>query len=487
MAGAAVAGFAGCAMTGSLVVAVAPLLTLVGLALLWRQSLDRLILALLALTLLFDDPAEQPFMDQWDWPGEAVGRVWHLPLSNTVGAPVPFSPRLLLVGLILVLALTRPWSRPGGHAVALLKALGVAVAAVMGSVLWGAARGGNLQQAYFQVFPLLVIVALAVSCCLAVSPELIARIEKVLLIAAVLRAIMCVYLYATVFRPSGESFLYVTNHSDSMLWVVAIAVLAGRCAASIGRQPQRWRVGVMVLLALAIAANNRRIAWVELALVLGYMAWASPPRLHRLRTRAALVVVPLLTLYAVAGIAAPPSRLFAPVQSLVTLNDQSDSSTMSREVENSNLIRTLATAGPLGVGFGHEYVEFVVGDDISELFPQYRYLPHNSILGLWAFGGLLGFTGFMLPFVLGLAGAARLRHSDAARGASAIWLAGAITSFVLMAWGDIGLQATAPGFLGAIAVGLAGGCSPQRGRPAAPALVPAPVPVMPHTSNGVMS
>ena len=69
-----------------------------------------------------------------------------------------------------------------------------------------------------------------------------------------------------------------------------------------------------------------------------------------------------------------------------------DSSTRWRDVENWNLAMSIRQHPILGLGLGHEYTEFVKGDDISSLFADFRGWPHNSVLGLILFAGPFGFT-----------------------------------------------------------------------------------------------
>ncbi|MEZ5264503.1 MAG: O-antigen ligase family protein [Acidimicrobiales bacterium] len=450
-------GVLGAMATGSLVVAVAPALALVAVQLLRFQPVSRLFLVMVAATLLLDHPAEQPYLGQWRSPLHAIGELWFNPLSHTAaGVPLPLAPALLVTVWLAWRALTERQSRLGPTGRLYLRVSALAATTLLAAQVYGVARGGDLRQTFYQVSPMLLTIAVGVAACLLGNRQLLLKLERIVLVVAAVRALVCLYLYITVFRPSGESFLYVTTHSDSVLWVVALAMLTGKLIATFRLEPQRGRVALALLYLGAITANNRRLAWVELGVVVAYAVWATPPRLHRLRARVAAVAVPVLLVYTVIGLSAPPSRLFMPVQALNSVNDETDSSTMSREIENHNLFVTIQQGGLLGVGFGHEYTEQIVGPDISTAFPQYRYLPHNSLLGLIAFAGPVGFIGFWLPFVVAMGAAARLRsHPSRRLRAAGVWFAGAIIAYTLMAWGDIGLQSSLNTVLGAVGAGLA--------------------------------
>jgi O-antigen ligase len=116
-----------------------------------------------------------------------------------------------------------------------------------------------------------------------------------------------------------------------------------------------------------------------------------------------------------------------------------DRSTWNRDVENFNLISMSRARPLLGTGFGHPYTETVRGDNIS-WFREYRFLPHNSILGIWAFGGLIGFTGLWATPVVGMLLAARsyLRSRSPEQRVTAFAAIASIMIYVLHCWGDIG-------------------------------------------------
>jgi len=75
------------------------------------------------------------------------------------------------------------------------------------------------------------------------------------------------------------------------------------------------------------------------------------------------------------------------VRSLV--DSKTDASTEWRELENLDLVTSLRSSPVLGLGFGHKYIGPV---NIEDVYAQEHFLPHNSLLGVWAFGGIIGFT-----------------------------------------------------------------------------------------------
>jgi O-antigen ligase len=196
------------------------------------------------------------------------------------------------------------------------------------------------------------------------------------------------------------------------------------------------------LLAGGMIANNRRVVWLELAagLVAAY-AISPPMRAKRAVKRTALRALPIALLYCAAGWGSG-SGIFAPVRILRSVVDSnSDGSTEWRDWENYNLVYTLRQNPLLGTGYGHPYEEAVKLPDISNVYALERYVPHNSILGLWAYGGLVGFAALWSMLVVGVYFAARAaRHATSPIDrAAAVAAVAAILIYGVHCYGDMGL------------------------------------------------
>jgi hypothetical protein len=134
-----------------------------------------------------------------------------------------------------------------------------------------------------------------------------------------------------------------------------------------------------------------------------------------------------------------------------------DRSTLYRDAENYNLVSTFRANPVLGTGFGHPFDRVAVLDDISSVFAEFAYLPHNSILGLWAFAGAAGFTGIFALLVIAQYLAARTYTCavDPMHAIASTVSMAAITAYVLHAWGDIGFTEPNGIFLIGMAVAVA--------------------------------
>jgi hypothetical protein len=191
-----------------------------------------------------------------------------------------------------------------------------------------------------------------------------------------------------------------------------------------------------------------------------------------------VISAPLIALYLALGWSSS-SRLFKPAQLVKSVvNSKADRSTETRDVENYNLMVTLRSGMLLGTGYGHEYIEAVRGDDISKIFPEYRYVPHNSYLGLLAFGGLLGYSGIVFELAMGMFLASRAFRAPAAssddRVAAFVSIA-IVVIYLIQAYGDMGASSSIGIFLVAVALAYASklvvavGAWPGRIRSTAPA------------------
>jgi hypothetical protein len=226
----------------------------------------------------------------------------------------------------------------------------------------------------------------------------------------------------------------------------------------------RWVLLTLPLIVAGLVANDRRIAWVQIGIVLIAAVGLNVGRTSaRKVVKAAVWLSPLVVPYILVGWWLP-YRVFTPVHFVRNLvvdtrpDGSIDRSTLYRDAENYNLIFTFRSHPLMGTGFGHPFSRPAALDDISRSFKEFAYLPHNSLLGLWAFTGALGFLGILSPIVIALFLAARA-HAMAREPASKIAATvavGCIGAYILHLWGDIGFTEAHTIFLVGLAIAIAG-------------------------------
>jgi len=182
--------------------------------------------------------------------------------------------------------------------------------------------------------------------------------------------------------------------------------------------------------------------WIDLLAAILLLYFITP--FTRTKKRVAQFIalsLPVLALYVGVGWNRT-SALFGPIQAIRSAMDPvANRSTLWRDLENYDLYYTIKTHPLLGTGFGHGYIEIIHLPDISRFFELYRFSPHNSILGLLAFSGLLGFAAMWLIIPLGVFFAVRsYRFSSAPRDrATALVAVAILVSYAIQCYGDLGL------------------------------------------------
>jgi len=408
-----------------------------------------------------------------------LGYLLNFNLNYTLPIPaLRFTGADLLLAALLAVAIWR--SATGGPAATaqrlarpLLVSALASLCALLLLVAIGFSRGGDGQQTLWQCHQLAFLPLALALFAATLRIEDLPALGRVVLAAALIKAALALWVrYGLGF--DADAVPTATSHGDSLLFSVGICLLAALFAEErSGRSLLRALLLGLPLL-LAIRANNRRLAWVEVAATFATLFLLLPRTcLKRLALRSALVLLPLGALYLGAGWSSS-ARVFGPVARIRSIVDSdSNRSTAERDVENYNLVRNVRDRPLFGMGFGHEYTQYSAGDDLSEVFPQWRFIPHNSVLGLLAMGGLLGFFGIwqLLTVGLFLAGRAYQFARAPMQRAAALTAIGAVLAYFIQCYGDMGFVSWASVFLLAPAlamvgqIALASGAWPGRSAP----------------------
>jgi hypothetical protein len=406
-------------------------------------------LALTFLALTLESPSDAPSAGAWSSPLATVGAVFlaHLNLSFPYKWLV-FSGLDIALASLFTVALARHWGgarQRVAHARPMVWAVGLAMLGAAWMWVWGVVRGdADVASSLWQLQRVVYVPVVFFLSLLALRGAADAQALGVVIIAAAcVKGGLAIFIRATVAPPPGEATLsYATTHPDSMLFADCFCLIASMLLQRVARRRAALAAVVLPLLVGAMIANHRRIVWVELIAGLATVAFLAPatPALRRL-ARVAVLASPLAVVYGVAGWGST-SSLFSPVETLRSVVDaQSDASTAWRDWENYNLFFTLRDAPFFGIGYGHGYYEKVKLPDISQAYALYRFIPHNGILGLWAYGGFVGFAALWTMLVVGIFFAVRSAAHGAARveRATASTSAAFIVVYLVHCYGDMGL------------------------------------------------
>jgi hypothetical protein len=303
---------------------------------------------------------------------------------------------------VLVMLLTGLGKKSSGRGAATMKrAIWISIGSMLAWAVLGLLRGGVFAQIPWQIYqPICFLMFGAVLIDALRTPNDLESLGKVVFAAGVWRSLVAVVYYFFVVRKMtnwAEVPAYMTIHDDTTLFVTTLALVG----ANVLHRPSRRSIVVAALVVplvlLAIQVNNRRLAWVTLLFVIAVCyAMMRPSKARRRVNRWLLIVAPLIALYVAVGWGRS-ERIFKPLKSLATTVDKKDSSSASRDAENDGLVVTFGQGYLTGTGWGHKYVEVDNTFRLDGVFDQWAYVPHNSLLGLVAFMGVLGFMGAWFP------------------------------------------------------------------------------------------
>jgi hypothetical protein len=424
-----------------------------------RQRLFKSVRTYLVLALFIEAFSETMFVAQgeggyWDsamWPA-AVG--YFGTLKEFAGLPgASLSVFFIVTAGLLCRAVwgKKPldWIAPPRFARnALLLFLGT----VAGLSVIGILRGGQIDWTFRQTIHMiqLPLVALVFLYALRVPNDL-AAVGTAYVLVAVARSLLVIFVYVAVCIPKGITELpgkpeWCTTHSDTVLFVSALVILSTHALEQRRMKVIQRSLALGTVIFVGIILNNRRLAFVSLAIapLVIYLA-LDPSRRKRRVTIALAALVPLLVGYVLVGSeTTSDSALLKPAKSIASVLDQRDTSSIARDIENDNLIYTLGRSPILMSGFGHEY-EYSPNNppvDLTDVYKNFRLVAHNGVLWLWSIAGVIGFT--LLWLVYPMAGTLAVRGYRGAETSlersAALASLGCVAVCVVQIWGDQGFS-----------------------------------------------
>jgi len=412
----------------------------------------RLMMLLLWLALT-EEVEGEIFSGKWSTPLTTLGTAIFKPLPVL---KMPLWDMAVLATLVVALgakAASADVVRP------VRKSMKVALLSIGAMWAFGVVRGGSIRQTMWQLHPFVIAIVFAylvIATCRTASH--LRTLGKVVLSAALYRAGVLFVFYYSIGRDFRPPLEVMTTHADTVLFVTGMLLVLVDALERRTLGAALRALIVCIPLALAIKLNNRRLAWLSLGAG-GALAYFVLPR-SRFKRRvnwALVAAIPLFVAYVAVGWG-QRDGIFRPVGAISTMfGTHADTSSEMRDIENYNLVQTLRSDPVLGTGWGHEYREVSVAISIEKIFPQYRYIPHNSVLGLLAFSGLVGFALTWQLFIVAAffhavsVGAAR---APPLRVAAVVGLT-TIVTFVLQMWGDMGWNTLPADVLMATSVGVA--------------------------------
>lgn len=428
----------------------------------FRQRLSKSVRTYLVVSLFIEAFSETMFSQYggqreggyWDtvmWPANVA---WFGTIKEFAGVPgASLSIFTLVTVALLYRAIRGPkpegWTAPPKFAKNALYLFFATVA-----ILWvlGVARGGQIDGAFRQTVHVMQLPIVAMLFLYALRiPEDLAAIGTAFVVTAVVRSFLVMFVYFGVCMPQGITERpgqpeWCTNHSDTVLFVTALIILLTHALEQHSTKVTLRALGLGAIILFAVILNNRRLAFVSLAAAPMFIYLALRPSRRKRRVTAMLAIgVPLLVGYVLVGSEInSSSSLLKPAKLVVSVLDQKDTSAVSRDIENENLIYTLRLDPIVTKGWGHDY-EYSPNNppvDLSDVFKSYRLIAHNGVLWLWSVAGVFGFAAMWMVYPLASTLAMRgYRAADSPLERSAALAAlGTVCIVVIQIWGDQGFS-----------------------------------------------
>jgi len=256
----------------------------------------------------------------------------------------------------------------------------LALVALAWMTAFGLARGGSGRWAMWQVIRHLYLpfVYLMMGQALR-GPADVATVGKIVLGAGIFRSAEA--LIVRQMFPSVDTLPHATVHHDSVLFVSCLAILLAMLLERPTKRTLKIAALLLPVFVGGMIANNRRLAWGQLAMVAVFFFFIMPwGRVKRVLVRTLVISLLPLLVYTAAGWSSQ-AGIFAPVRTFRSLFDPDvDGSTRWRDIENYDLIQTFKQNPLFGSGFGHPFFEAVTLPSVTRDYELEPYVPHNSVL-----------------------------------------------------------------------------------------------------------
>lgn len=277
-------------------------------------------------------------------------------------------------------------------------------------MLYGLAQGGRLQIAFWQmksfmVFPIWALLGFLVIR----TPKEAYRILSVILMAGMIKCVYNTEVLIIGLKGSRGLREYFTSHIGSLLMAVPMLIAALRLKLipmTRSRMIGHW-VFIAVTLYLWIE-NDRRASLMGTVMSIIFAFIASLPLIPKKIIRKIFTISLSLGLIIAVTWELPAPTPGGILKGIMTHGNRMDESVPDyRDIENFNLFSSISNH-PFGRGYGFPFEQPMPLPDIFGIAEMLSWVPHNSLLMIWAFGGPQNVAGFALLFVMSIATSVRL-------------------------------------------------------------------------------
>ena len=372
-------------------------------------------------------------------------------LNNSIGVPVSITPAELLLALVLVLAIVKSDAEAKARLLRgrLLWPYILFIATVLFGEVHGLLAGGDWNKSLWELRPQVYgFVTFIAASLLIRSRRDLESLALVAVVAILLKAVVGDVRYFIVMNHNLGVHETVLGHEDSyFLALIPMAALATFIWTGRGRVLNLLILGSVIATA-ALLANERRAGVAALGgglVVIIVTAMRFHPqhrkRIFWLAILAAILIVAFLVAFwnVQSGLI---GQLVRPVRSQFDPSYRDYLSDIYRQAENANLKFSFDTNRLIGMGFGMPFLIVLSQADISNIYPLWNYIPHNTLMWVGVRMGLIGCATFWALFGTSILEVCRSLSTQRDRFVLAIvcLLGGAIVAELLVAYGDLQLE-----------------------------------------------
>jgi hypothetical protein len=459
---------------------VGPIAAVLFLIVLSRVRLLYGLLGIMYFSLTLENANDAPAAGMWRSPFFMVGFVFMVHLNMSTGISfLSFSGADAMLILLIIRTLIRGFTGAKLDSTRLTvpkPLMQLAMLSLAGGffiLARGMLRGGDFQKSLWQLERVTYtpIIFMLFQCAMRTTKDHV-LVGKVFLAAASVRAALSIYVMNFAAIPGLEKPPWATTHHDSMLFACAIVILVSLVLHR--ATPAAWKLLLLLapLIIYGTVENNRRTAWVSIPIVFVTLFFVMPNNLAKKKIKKlALYASPLWLAYLVVGWRST-NPIFKPVSSIRSVIEPApDTSTLTRDIENYCLAKTIGAYPFLGLGYGHTFFQIIPLPPMPH--PLEPWLPHNSLLGLWFAAGFVGYTMVTLLWAGGVFFGVRayLAATQPMDRAVALVCFGSVLIYLVQCYADLGLGVMTAVYMVAPSIAIAGqlamktGAWPAKGAP----------------------
>jgi hypothetical protein len=375
-----------------------------------------------------------------------------LNLNNTSGADVPITPAEILMLVIAGVTMVKAASE---RSLGLWKGnlfwpYAVFIAVVLMAEFHGLLSGGDFKVSLWELRPMAYsfILFLLAGTLIQTRRQLV-TLFVIFILAIGVKILIADYRYLITLGRDVTGRPTVLGHEDSYFIDMFLIALLMAWAWGLRSRLFIWTAVIGTPLAiLALLANQRRVgAYALVAAIASLLVVAYVLEPHMRKPLLAFGVVLVIGLGGFIGASwnvnyGLRGELVRPVRSLVDPTVRDFQSDTYRTSENADLKLSFQSDPIIGMGFGKPFLTVFPLADISQIYPLWNVIPHNTLMWVGVRTGAIGFAAFWALIGMVLLHAffiARTRRDPLVR-AAAVFAIAAVVAELVVAYGDLQLE-----------------------------------------------